>query len=334
MDKKLLVTLGIALLSTAGLLYGAQNQTAHPLVAEYNQWKEIHNKKYGLQEDQHRFQIFQQNYATVLEHQARYEAGEETFTIGMNQFADMTNEEFTAIYLNLRVRPQSGVRPTYYAKGVAVPDQVDWVAEDKIVVKNQGQCGSCWAFSAVAAIEAAHAHNKNAVYLSEQEIVDCATVANGYESEGCNGGWMDDGFRYAIKNKVATEQEYPYKGVDGACKGGSAKDKHVVKEFVDVKPLDSVAFHEAVATTPVSVAINAGGIQFQLYTKGVYSAKCAGGFNDLNHGVLAVGYTSEYYHIKNSWGASWGEKGYIRFALVAKPEGQCGIHQVPSYPIV
>lgn len=164
-------------------------------------------------------------------------------------------------------------------------------------------------------------------------MVDCANAADGYESDGCNGGWMNDGFDYSVKHGVAVEGEYSYTGVDGKCGRDNTKTRYSTTGLVDVERLSSDALHNAIAKQPVaylfvyifSVAINAGGIYFQLYKKGIFKAACKGGEDDLNHGVLAVGYADGYYLVKNSWGNGWGDAGYIKMATLATPEGQCGI---------
>jgi len=204
--------------------------------------------------------------------------------------------------------------------------------------KDQGQCGSCWAFSSVAAMEASHAiKSGNLVSLSEQQLVDCANsnVDSKYQSQGCNGGEMDDGFLYAETNAMNTEAEYPYKGVDGTC---HAKSTGVFNSYayVDVPQSNDDQFIAALARGPLSIAIEADTMVFQFYSGGVMNSKSCG--QELDHGVTAVGYgtqgTQDYILVKNSWGASWGDNGFIKIARTKgdKSGGICGAQMMPSYP--
>jgi C1A family cysteine protease len=222
----------------------------------------------------------------------------------------------------------------------SVPDSVDWVEKGGVTpVKNQGQCGSCWAFSTTGAIEGAiFAKHGKLENLSEQELVDCGKNTG---NEGCNGGLMDDAFKYVEKNGLAFENDYPYEGKDDSCRinkvNNTAPYTHLTG-FVNVHSMDEVALKAAVAQQPVSIAIEADQIMFQFYRSGVFS-HC--GNKNLDHGVLIVGYgTSEdgvpYWKVKNSWGKSWGSDGYI---LLKRNEeaghlGTCGLAIQPSYPIV
>ncbi|CAD8100346.1 unnamed protein product [Paramecium sonneborni] len=330
MEKQLIALLTVTLLTSAAYYMNGKDESL-TLEGQFKTWKQQFGKTYNGYEEVHRFSIFAQNLAIVMEHNSKFELGQETFTLGMNQFADLTEEEFSAIYLTLKGKVKERKNVKKYS-GLSYPDTVDW--KQGLTVKNQGNCGSCWAFSAAAAIEAGFTHKKKEkVNISEQEFVDCTTEKLGYESAGCNGGWMNDAFDYTVNYGVATEEEYPYKAVDQACKTG-LKKKYYIDSFVDVESSNFDALHEAIANTSVSVAIKASGIWFQLYSSGIFSRTCtAKVVDDLDHGVLAVGYAKDSYTIKNSWGASWGENGYMRLALIAAKEGQCGIQIVPSYPV-
>ena len=214
----------------------------------------------------------------------------------------------------------------------SMPTNWDWRDHNAVSpVKNQGQCGSCWTFSSVEAIESAYAiaMNVSAPSLSEQEILDCAS------KDGCGGGFMDNAFHWVeYHNGVCSEEEYPYQAKDGLCKKCTPVVK--VKDYVDVTPNNTRELMKAVLKQPVAIAIEADNIWFQLYKKGVMKGHCG---TNLDHGVLLVGYGTEngddYWLIKNSWGADWGDKGYIKILRKNKDgPGNCGILMQPSYPVI
>jgi len=227
----------------------------------------------------------------------------------------------------------------------ALPASVDWTSSGGAVsnVKDQGQCGSCWFFSTTGALEGAHFKKLGkAVSLSEQHLVDCDTPRNGGSDLGCNGGLMDSAFTWVKKNGgIATEVDYPY--FSGTTKSnGACQDAKVAKvtaatpiSYTDVQTNSDTALMSAIAQQPVSVAIEADQTAFQLYKSGVFTAACG---TNLDHGVLAVGYGTlngaDYYKVKNSWGTTWGDNGYILLARgVSQKQGQCGILAgPPSYP--
>jgi len=212
--------------------------------------------------------------------------------------------------------------------------EVDWTTKGAVTkVKNQGSCGSCWAFSTTGSMEGAHFIKTGTLLsLSEQNLVDCSKKNN-----GCGGGDMDLAFQYTETAPLESETDYPYKGREWfhkGCKYDSSKGKVKVTAFKDVTPNSSEALKAAIAKGPVSVAIEADKRAFQSYTSGILKASAGCGTN-LDHGVLAVGYGTEngtpFYKVKNSWGATWGEEGYIKLEIV-DGKGTCGIQMAATQP--
>lgn len=250
--------------------------------------------------------------------------------VGINHFHDLTMEEFKAKYLGYK--PNTNEAKQYNTELLnAVPsNDADWRTTTGVVtpIKDQKQCGSCWAFSATGALEgvAALFAQKPGQSFSEQQLVDCSRK---YGNDGCDGGLMNQAFQFVIDNGIETEAQYPYKARDQICKSKVGDFK--VNHFVNVPPKSSGALAAACDKQPISVAIEADEIMD--YKGGIFADKKCG--DSLDHGVLLVGYTSDYWIVKNSWGVSWGEQGYIRMSRSAIPDskgGICGILTAASYP--
>ena len=221
-----------------------------------------------------------------------------------------------------------------------IPESVDWRKKNAVThVKNQGNCGSCWSFSSTGSMEGAWAIKNNNLYnLSEQMLMDCSNL---YGNKGCQGGLMDNAFKYVIDNDgLCTEDEYPYKEKEGMCKSRLCRKEVKISDYSDVTPNDEKILKRAVAQQPISVAIQANLSSFHFYKSGIYQDDDCG--DQLDHGVLIVGYGTDkqmgldYWIVKNSWSPQWGEDGYIRILrnYNKSDSGMCGIAVQPSFPIV
>lgn len=335
----LVATSAAVLLALAGVYTFNQRSSSvpAPVVESFAKWRVAYGRSYGNPSElQYRTKVFYQNYQKVLEMQKRATS----HTVGLNQFADMTEEEFVAKYTGYnhqerRSTRRAGKRVVRKAQNLkALPESIDWRQKGAVnPIRNQGRCGSCWAFSAVVGLEGAYYVAKGElIQLSEQNLVDCSVK---YGNHGCNGGLMDYAFDYVEDaGGLASEQDYPYTGRDGTCQDAAVVPL-TVKNYVDVHPRDETALEEALAQQPVSVAIAANAIMY--YTGGVFDDRYCG--TGLNHGVAAVGYGTDeasgkkYWIVRNSWGAHWGEEGYIRMRRdVTLSAGECGILLASSYP--
>ncbi|KAJ3694029.1 hypothetical protein LUZ60_009509 [Juncus effusus] len=302
------------------------------LVPAYEKWIKDYGRVYSnATEKQKRFEVFKGNYKFI---ESMKNKPDLTYTMSLNEFADLTNDEFLMKFAKFTSRGgPTTTTPFQYANLTYVPSSVDWRSRGAVTaVKNQGQCGSCWAFSAVAAIEGINKIRTGTLKtLSEQELVDCVASCN-----SCNGGNMDNAFSWVRQNGgITTQSNYPYIAYKRTCNTAKTGDHAAtITGYQDVTRYSETALMNAVANQPVSVAIDAGGSSFQLYSGGIYNGPCG---TRLNHGVTAVGYGTSsgtnYWIVKNSWGTTWGESGYIRMKKnVASSAGLCGIAIMVSYP--
>ncbi len=268
----------------------------------------------------------------------------ETYVLGHNQFSGMDRDDFRKYLIEQYLDRKIG--GIYENLPISYKDSINWVDQGAVTpVKDQGQCGSCWSFSTTGALEGAYyIKNDELLSFSEQQLVDCDNLRNGGRDHGCNGGLMDNAFNWIGKNNgLCTENDYPYVSGSTTQPGECEKTCSVVSESdvnkaYDVKPSSDEEMMTALSQQPVSIAIQADQRDFQLYKSGVFTGKCG---TELDHGVLVVGYDSEdsedYYLVKNSWGETWGESGFIKLGRGKQynnGDGQCGMLLQGSYPVL
>jgi C1A family cysteine protease len=313
---------------------------------DYFHWKEFTNfqdkfgKKYStLKELESRFQIFKNNFINILNHNSDIR---QNYTLGVNQFTDLTQDEFKNLYLNGFGNPVESFGCKSFSPQVnmdTIPASFDWRIEGVVnPVRDQGQCGSCWAFATTANAESVWAISSGELLdLSEEYLVDCASGV-GYYNMGCNGGNPDSAFKYMINHGQCTKLSYPYKaGLTknaGTCQTCSPAPVQF-SSCSDVKPNDQLSLKVAVSQQPVVVAIEADTRIFQSYSSGIIDSTSCG--TNLDHAVEIVGYGEDngkkYWIVRNSWSTSWGEDGYV---LIERSEstndiGICGIAAEPSF---
>jgi C1A family cysteine protease len=331
---KLAVFAVVALLSIAVSAVRPQLFKEELYQSQFAQFVQLYGKKYSNDNFFYRFNTFKENYDFIH----RHNQGNATYTLKMNKFGDMSHHEFHATHTGYNRIDNSYIRSKNVPKSfhdAAPPASVDWRTQGAVTpIKDQGQCGSCWAFSSTGSIEGAWAiAKKKLVSLSEQQLVDCSADQGNF---GCSGGLMDNAFEYVIANGgITSEAKYPYTAMDGTCMSPLPASVATISSYQDVPKNNDNALQAAVAIGPVSVAIEADMPAFQFYSSGVLSDPSCG--TNLDHGVLAVGYGTQsnqnYWIVKNSWGEDWGDSGYVLIAR-KKGAGECGINMEPSYPVV
>ncbi|KAL7090892.1 hypothetical protein ACP275_12G070500 [Erythranthe tilingii] len=281
-------------------------ETEEKLWDLYERWRSHHTVSKSLDDKHKRFNVFKANAHYVN----NFNKKDMPYKLKLNKFADMTSHEFKSVYAGAKVKHHRTVQGNVRGNGTfmyenvrTVPPSVDWREKGSVTgVKDQGQCGSCWAFSTVVAVEG----------------------INHIKTNNLKGG-------------ITTEKKYPYTAANGKCDAKKANSPAVAIDRHENVPVnDEEALLKAAANQPISVAIDAGGSDFQFYSEGVFTGECG---TELDHGVAIVGYGTtldgtKYWTVKNSWGGEWGEKGYIRMERGTHPkEGLCGIAMEASYPI-
>jgi len=300
---------------------------------EFQTWAKKHSKTYSAVEITSRFNKWKRNLHYIEAHNSQ---GNKNFTLGMNHFGDLSHEEFKTLYVSgLKVnvtRLHSKGTPVIRA-GRLGDSSWDWRSKGAVTpVKNQGQCGGCWSFSATGGAEGCDAiKTGNLPSLSEQNLIDCSSS---YGNQGCNGGEMTAAFDYMIANNgIDSESSYPYEAKNGQCRFNAANVAGSVASYSNVASGDENALATAGQTGPVSVAIDASQNSFQFYTNGVYYEPACSS-SSLDHGVLMVGAGvdggASYWLVKNSWGTSWGMNGFIEMAR--NRNNNCGIATAATLP--
>jgi len=296
----------------------------------WNAWKVQHNRFFSTHEEASRFNIFSDNVDKI----SKFNAENNGVKLALNKFADLTAEEFKAQYASGGLFEPNTRMVERHTKQVikgGLPDEVDWRNKGAVTpVKDQGQCGSCWSFSTTGVIEGFHfTQTGELLSFAEQQIVDCDRSTN----QGCNGGWPYLAVQYAAQNGLELESDYPYTARDGSCNFNAGKAHKVNSGYAFVPAKSTDQLKNALVNGPVSVLIEADQQVFQFYSSGVIKAGCGA---SLDHAVLAVGYQKvgvlEAFIVKNSWGTSWGDSGYVYIwsdQQENQGQGVCGILAQP-----
>jgi len=309
--------------------------SASASVVSFVQWKTTHAKRYDSEHEHRlRYAIWSENLRYIEEFNAK---GDASYWLKMNEHGDLTPAEFQQRLGSFPPHGTGEHGSDYIPGDGPFPSSVDWRTKGAVSsVKNQGSCGSCWAFSSLGAVEGAWAlyGNSTQVFsLSEQQLVDCST-----ENLGCQGGLFDFAFEYVVSNGVTTEKAYPYKARATSCHYNRKDAVATISSYRDIEQGNEQALTAALAEHgPIAIAIDASHLSFQFYGGGIYSPWLCSSTN-LDHGVLAVGYGTDdksgkdYYIVKNSWGTTWGMDGYLY--MVRNNKNKCGVASCASFPVV
>jgi cathepsin L len=299
MRKELLVAV-IASLALLAYYHSASGAKADV----FEDWKTQYGANWAPEEEVYRRLIFEKNLQNIERHNADHS---QTYKMGVNQFTVLTTEEFVESYLGAKPMEES-VDVSEVEVSDALNGDVDWTTKGGVSpVKNQGSCGSCWAFSATGVLESWNMIKGQTYDLSEQQLVDCSRPLG---NQGCNGGWPAKALDYIKTNGITSEKAYPYVARDQTCKtaGGSVR-------LSDYSSYPGSSFANTISAAPISVTVDA--TNWSSYRSGVFN-NCR---SSINHAVLLVGVLGGNWKIKNSWGTTWGEVGYIRLA----PGNTCGL---------
>jgi len=320
------IVLSLAVCTSAVFITEREYQT------EFTKFMTQFNKQYAADELFQRYENFKIRFERVTANNADSSS---TSQMGIHQYSDLSAAEMKAQLNGYKASPESvksyAPRATH-RQLVGLPSSVDWRTKGAVTaIKDQGQCGSCWAFSATGSMEGAvYLKTNKLLSLSEQQLMDCSTKEG---DESCNGGLLDNAFQYVMDNKgICAEADYPYKAMDEKCKTGCTKVA-TISNFTDIKSGDEASMGMYAAMQPISIAIEADQAIFQDYKSGVLNGSSCG--TALDHGVLIVGYDHDnktgldYWIVKNSWGKSWGMEGYV---WISRGYNTCGLDLASSFP--
>jgi len=322
-----------SLLAMVSVGYGSGNMpTSEEISSTWLGFKKAFDRKYEPEEEPHRLEVFRQNFIYMRHENLKGLP----YTLGVNQFSDLSRSEYAERHLGFTHLSEVWGAVAHVGEhdwqGEELADEVDWTKRGAVTPpKDQGQCGSCWAFSTTGALEGAWEVATGAlVSMSEQQLVDCSA-----SNSACDGGSMPLAFEYATTSGICTEASYGYDASKGSCKSQTcdvAIPNGGVTGYKNVKSESEKALLSALQLGPVAVAIEADQTAFQMYAGGILTGSCGA---NLDHGVLAVGYGEDFWLVKNSWGSSWGSNGYIKLARgMDDGPGQCGILEMASFPVV
>lgn len=333
---KVALVLGLTLLSLLGAVHymksvetSVEVKSQDEMDGLFKEWMKKYNKNYNVDEHHYRFAIWQESYNTVQEHNAQGLS----WTLETNQFADLTNEEFVALKTGYNHDPDRVRDNVVYLDESEAPEGTTWDWRKKgavAPVKDQQTCGSCYTYASAASLEGLHFITKGSlVEFSNQQLLDCTKSSGG--NQGCDGGLMVPCYKYVKDKGIEKYSDYTYKNKVGTCAYDAKKVVFKNGGYAEVPKNDFTQLRAAVKKLPVSVAVMAGNDAFKLYKGGIISSNCA---TSLDHAITAVGYGNGFWIVKNSWGASWGEEGYVRIASGSQNNGAgvCGINSDNSYP--
>merc|ERR1711935_1109854 len=337
----------LVLASLAACVYAATDVMTNPSYGFEDYLTEF-TKTYSTSERSIRKSHFETNLGLIRKQNSLSDA---TWTAGLNEYSDWSNDEFRARRTGGTKKPTASAlyaqAPRNSVADASLPDTVDWRGKLLTPVKNQGGCGSCWAFSATETLESSIAKaTGKLLVLAPQQIVSCTPDPDDCGGTGgCKGATQQLGYNYTIAAGISAETSYPYQGVTGKCDPTKVKPVAGIKGYVTVTPNNYTALATAVATEgPIAITVAAG--SWQLYSHGIFNGGLSGscGF-ELDHGVQLVGYgstatagrqllggggTGDYWIVRNSWGSGWGEKGYMRLARFGEGKEPCGVDKAPA----
>jgi len=325
------------------IIFALSGPMSSPNTTNFDQFVIKFNKKYQTKEDyNYKKKIFESNLAKIN----KFNSENHTHKLAINEFADLTDDEFIKMY---NLRPVSAFRAYTPVdktqknnKIITEPiEPIDWVNNGVVGrIRDQGNCGSCWAFSANSAIESLYAltHNKTYIEFSEQELVDCA--GEEYGNFGCNGGDPCETFKYVKTHGISKLKDYPYHARDETCKNKTTERAFFLKEGCkEIQQNSASAMGQELKTKPISIYITAAAFVFRFYKEGIITEGCG---DELGHCVNLVGTGidektgQKYWRVRNSWGPNWGDKGYVRVLREDEKDpspGVCGVNMIPAYPL-